>query len=298
MNLPNFIYRPDMLDHSAIQAALLAIQNPLPLISPPSLEDSDSLDTGSTPTPSIRVSPETPVDGTMISGRSASDPHLEEIQSQLDAATLPITYHEGFPALEDGTPFWRKLVTEDSVAFEAFVQYLELGGARKRTDLQGYPQEAVTEWFHVNFWTYRVKAFELYRVVDAQKTRLLRMLKTEDSHFVMAERLFKKIDTITDGVDFEEALKKLEPEKLINILDKIVKIQRISVGLAANGGAIEAEDLRRSPTTNVLVQQIVEKTGETVKVEEDTPDLLLDAPDAIEQAQDLIIKTQQQRPMD
>ncbi len=299
LNLPNFIYRPDMLDHTMIQRALLAFRDQAPTSTTTNSQGADSseeepdlfsdtilsslvLDQPGSTTTAIRVSPETRFQG------------IQDIQSQMEAAMIHLEYHEGFPALPDGTPFWERLATEPENAFDAFFSYIEAGPTRKRKDLIAYPTEQVNEWFHIYFWTYRVKAFELFKVVDANKRRVFRMLQTEDSHFKQAEKLLTKVTATLDGYTAEE-WKDVGIERLIGALEKLVKVQRISAGLSANGGAIEPEDLKRAPSTQVIVNQIVENTPETQKNREDDLDLLVDSPESVEMAQQLIISTQANR---
>lgn len=269
-NLPNFYYRADMLDHSDIASTLI------------NARDSFSTATPGATAPTISGSPET-----LSAGHEGKS--LGQLQETLDAAIVPLEYHEGFPALPDGKPFWNRLDCEPLEAYDAFVFYLEAGSTRKRSDLMGYPLDDVNEWFHVYYWQYRAKAFELFKVVDHNKRRIERLIRTEDDHYVMAEKLFRTIATVTSGHDFEEKLRSLDPEKLIGVLDKIVKIQRISTGLHANGGAVDPADLKKAPQTNVIVQQIVQNGAETVQKQEESMDILMDNPEAVELAQSLIL---------
>ena len=42
-------------------------------------------------------------------------------------AYTPLSYVEGFPAQQDGRPFWHKLPYEPAIAFAAFERYVEQG---------------------------------------------------------------------------------------------------------------------------------------------------------------------------
>jgi len=273
-NLPVFYYRADMLDHRTIAETLLHHKSEAGTVQ------------GSTPATTIRDTPKTPIDGQ--EGQVAQQT-LGQLQETLDAAMVTLEYHEGFPALPNGTPFWQQLDCEPRDAFDAFVFYLEAGSTRKRSDLIAYPTDSVNEWFHIYYWTQRAKAFELFKVVDHNKKRIERLLKTEDAHFVMSERLFRQLDKIMSGEDFEEKLKTLDPEKLVKVLDTIVKIQRVSAGLNANGGAVDPTDLKKAPQTTVILQQIVENQPESAQNTDESMDLLMDNPDAVDLAQQLVI---------
>lgn len=277
-NLPNFYYRADMLDHQDIAQILISAH-----------ENYNGTVQGSTPATTIRDTPETPVDGHDGPQSPIQVRTLGQLQETLDAAMVSLEYHEGFPALPDGKPFWKQLDCEPTAAYDAFVFYLEAGSTRKRSDLIGYPTDDVNEWFHIYYWQYRAKAFELFKVVDHNKRRIERLINTEDSHYVAAERIFRTIADAIKGPEFQEKLMALDPEKLVGVLDKVVKIQRISTGLNANGGAVDPADLKKAPQTNVIVQQIVQNGAETVQKSEESMDILMDNPDAVELAQSLIL---------
>lgn len=270
-DLPLFVYRPDMLDHNSLRETLRAVHN----TSSAGLTDA----TGSTTT-TIHIHP---------IGR-ASD--VTQAQSMLDSATIPLTYYEGFPVTPSGLPFWEKLTYEPKEAYNAFIDYLEMGGARQLYLLVAYDLGELKDWFHSFYWGYRVRSFDLFKLANAQKIKLQRMLQTEDSHFMMAEKLIKGVmNHLNTDNNLQSKIEELDLDKLVAVLDKLVKVQRISVGLAANGGNDPDMKPRRDPSVSIVMQQIT-NDGSQRKADADDFDLLQDDPESIELAQELIIKTQ------
>lgn len=270
-DLPIYVYRPDMLDHNALRSLLQAVHT--------SSSDESTSTEGST-TPTIHSHPQM---------RAAE---ISYAQSMLDSATVPLTYYEGFPVAPNGLPFWEKLPYEPKQSYDAFIYYLEMGGARQIHLLSAYDLGDLKDWFHSYMWAFRVRAFDLFRLANAQKIRLHRMLATEDSHFLMAEKLIKKVNQHLDtGTNFEDKIAELDLDKIVAVLDKLVKVQRISVGLAAQGGIDPEMKPRKDPSVQITMQQIT-NDGSQRKADSSDFDLLQDDPDSIELAQELIIKTQ------
>jgi hypothetical protein len=258
-DLPDYIYRADLLDHTLV---------------------ADGMKRHLDPTTTAILSP--------TEGRSEG---IQEIVAHINAARVELVYHEGFPALENGMPFWQQLPFETVEAYTAFTFYLEQGGARKMTDLIAWDLGEVKNWFHTYFWNFRVKAFDLYRSAHATRTKLTRMLSTEDDHFKLAAKLMQSLGTILEGPGFKDKLEALDADKAIGVLEKLVKVQRISVGLPANGSTTaDAAKPVAPPTTNIIMQQITE--GHVRKEETNDFDMLTEDPALVEMAQNLIIESQ------
>ena len=260
-NLPIYVYRPDMLDYGQIVRTL------------------QSTPTTTGPARSAVAEAYLP----------AAKMDVLELEAHIDAAMLHLGYAEGFPTMPTGTPFWQQLDFEPRECYDMFIAYLELGGARQLSSMIGYPLELLQECFNLYYWSYRVKAFDLYRVAHHQKKKLQRMLKTEEDHFEVAERMLGKLRTYLDAAIIDE--ESVTPEKAVNMLEKLVKIQRISVGLPANGESKENNAPRSMTPVNVIMQQIAAGNGQT-RNEVPTVDLLMEDPDAVDLAQELIIKMQ------
>lgn len=271
-DMPVFIYRPDLLDVDRIVRGIAAFY-------------SQAHNSGTThgPTP-------TTITGPIEHG--PQNPGMEDIQAELNAARYMLDYSQGFPTAPDGTPFWRKLSFETIDAYNAFVDYLDIGGARKLSDLIAYPQSLVHEWFHIHYWAERVRAFDQYRIVNHQKMQIQRMLQTEDSHYHMSKRYLDKLAVFLDKAEFNDD--NLSLDKAIGMMEKLVKIQRISVGLTANGEKFDQDAIRRDPSVQVVMQQITNeggggKTRDEVEIGRKFDQLMSD-PAALEKAQELIIQ--------
>lgn len=264
-DLPNYVYRADMLDHVLIQQTLTTFITQ---------QDED-------PTaPAIPHTHQAALQGPL------------DIQSQLDSASIALDYSQGFPTIANGMPFWQQLPFEPREAHDAFVFYLEQSGARKLHDLIAYPLEQVTEWFHLYYWPSRVRSFDLFRIANAQKVKLQRMLTTEDTHFLQAERIMSKLNAYFEAINVEELMDKIDPAQAVGMLEKLVKIQRISVGLSAAGGKEEIASVRTDPSISITMQQIAQGGGEKKREDADSFDMLSDDPDSVDLAQQLIISQQ------
>lgn len=255
--LPDYVYRADLLD--AREISELLAPTTANTLSPPSAETSG----------------------------------IQAVNAQIENAKVPLQYYEGYPALESGMAFWQQLDWEPREAYDAFVFYLELDGVRRLNSLIAYPMGDLQTWFHTYYWDMRVKAFDLYRVADAQRTKLRRMVSTEDKHFRLATKLFDSLALAVDDPDFADKLTKMEPDKLIKVLDSVVKIQRISAGLPAQGGTIPENKPAAQTTTVNIMQQITQ--GDVVHTEAEQVDVLSENPDMLDKMQDMLLEVQQKR---
>ncbi len=246
--LPEFIYRPDLLDVQAFKQ-----------LADPTLRQDE----------------------------------INDLQSQLEAAAVPLKYYEGYPSLPNGLPFWTQLEYESKDAFEAFLTYQQMGGARTLETLiyaGEYELGQLLDWFHMYFWNFRVIAFDMFKVVRHQKLKLLRSLNVEDSHFLLAERLMGELSTYLASDDFK--LTELKPLEAITMLEKITKLQRISAGLSEKGGFSDEVIPPKVQPVEVIMRQIASpKTEVTEDVE--VFDVLKESPENVELAQELIIRMNQ-----
>lgn len=242
----------------------------------------------------------------------------------LEAASVDVVYDEGFPAFLDGAAFWSRMDFEPDDAYYAFSIYLEMGdrkGARRLEDLyyelansassenqthfsqaallDGNARRRIKESFVFYNWGIRCKAYDLFKVAAHHKLRERRIVSTTDRHFLQAEKLMGKVETYFEKVDDETGdlawLTDLKATDAINILDKLVKIQRTSIGLSAHGlSGGEGGNLSSNAETETILRQLAtfaqdpnaEKNGSL------TSDLsvLLNDPETAALAQELVIK--------
>ena len=206
-------------------------------------------------------------------------------EHHLEAAFVPLTYAEGFPTLPNGLPVWAELEFEPQDAYFTFERYLRqpLGGngARQLFVLhQEITQEAtksitaaeilkdgapnlaqLQEFFDLYHWGVRAKAFDLFETAVIRRERMRRALTTEDRHFVVAQRLLDTvmgkmgIDPNTLQMDLlsEQAIEfwsDVTPKVAIDLLDRLTKLQRVSVGLPAGGPANQGGGSSNTPDAN------------------------------------------------
>lgn len=208
------------------------------------------------------------------------------LQDRVNASMVTISYHQGFPVLPNGQPFWQCLDYEPQEAHQAFLAYLELGAARQLHALESWKMDVLLDFYHVYYWGPRIQAFELYRVAQHQRIKLHRVLTVENDQYEKATQLIQKLmSALTD-----EKLEEMSGTQVLRALDTLMKTQRTAVGLSANGGAEQGKEAPKATTMELILQQVSQGAQpEKVKKDEDI-DLLMADPGAIEQAQKLILK--------
>jgi hypothetical protein len=264
-NLPRYIYRSDLLDHTIL----------LPLTtSSPESPCADAVT-------NLFGEPTTP---TTLTPSEANDILMSSI--------VPLDYNQGFPALPNGLPFWDKFDHEPANAFTCFANYLSIAGARTLSEcakLTGESAAVLYEWHNLYYWAFRARAYDMYRAAHQARLREARIFKTEDQHYLAAEGLFTSISNRLNSLT-EEDWQAIDPDKLVNMLDKVAKLQRLSAGLSSTSG----EPTKSAPTgvsVEVEMRNIAQKSHQA-QLSDDSFDsaLLLSDPDVLNTAQELIIK--------
>jgi hypothetical protein len=239
------------------------------------------------------------LDHTMF--QDVTEEKFDQLLDFLAAATIPITYYEGYPALPNGQPLWAQFTEFESAEDHAlFEKYLLLPGARQLALLTGLPTERGNALFHQYYWGLRAQASDAFAVAHYQRMREQRILKTDDKHFLESEKLLTKIFALGTQIDWDSL--KSEPDKFVNVLTKLVALQRQSLGISlqhpkdsSNKAAQPVELLMRSLTqtttatqTNINGQPILTPEGELTQ-ELDIREILAKAPD-VGALQELILK--------
>lgn len=238
----------------------------------------------------------------------------EERHMRLEAATVPITWDYGYPAIDDTTPMWERLDWEPAHLFDAFLRYLELPKASEGdnpvrmlpllSQALGIPVKELADASNTYYWAIRFRAYDLYLIACHQKQREQRIMTIEGKHFTMAENYLKKIDTIL-GKRLDRDLQELQDQDssvhddlklkdLVDIIQKLTTIQRIAVGIPANG-VDQSETFqvgRRNQTTEDAFKEIASHGSPAKKSDSRSAsmDQLLSNPDDLAAAQDLIIR--------
>lgn len=213
--------------------------------------------------------------------------HLE---GMLESSRIYLEYHHGYPTIKDELPFWSKMEWEPESAFEEFLRYLELGGARKLSDLNHTAPDLIKQYYHMYYWGYRAAAFDMYLVAHHHRLRHQRIFEVEDTHWKAAKSLFTKLNTALDQYD-PEKLKEVEPDKLVKMLKTAVDIQRLAAGLTVGGLTKEGENGPKAPSVEITMRQIAENQGvkPTQEAEIDFSQIY-DDPEKLAAAQSVVIK--------
>jgi hypothetical protein len=214
------------------------------------------------------------------------------LQQLLGSAILNLNYAEGYPSLPTGLPVWARLEWEEDEPYNIFNEYLEQPGVRTIYGLQGISLDQGLEWFTLNYWSWRAKAYDLYQAAHEQRMRVRRILKTEGSHYELAEKLLNQVRQRVAAFS-EEELEAIDPIAAVNMMEKLVRVQRVSLGLPAAGALDESKALARTPLPIDLQMRKLTKDSiyDEQRRQDDTEiDILRDSPEALEMAQDLILK--------
>lgn len=218
----------------------------------------------------------------------------DEQRRQAEALTssiVYINYHQGFPTLAKDQPFWRKLEFETKDAFDWFLRFLQLDGARELTRLEGQHGDLLYEWYNQNYWKYRAQAYDLFTAAHHTRLREKRIFELNDKHYQKGEAIFNKIAAVISDKGNDE-WNKLEIPEAVQLMKTIGDFQRKAVEVHAIKGQ----------TTNHKLTSLEKITHENANVDthvvnmdpddegSETMARLFDDPEALEQAQALILK--------
>lgn len=253
----------------------------------------------------------------------------------LEMAILDLDYRQGFPALADGEPFWGQLPCEPDEAYRAFIAYLDtprapgqrlgmLHAKNKSKDsgtnrythplgptntnqvpvrqlhllgtIVGKPTSDLMECSYLFYWPQRVRAYDLFTIAIHKKRKEQRLMELEDDHYDMASSFIASARAQLEKMLDEPEECELKPKELIDLLSKMVQLQRISVGAsplgATNGKASGEGTIPQNADLEVIMRTITQNSGVVVNKDTsgDTTKLLLQDPEALHQAQELIIR--------
>ncbi len=156
-----------------------------------------------------------------------------------DAAFVPLEYTEGFPTLPSGQPIWLRFDYEPLQAFQAFQDYLnqaEIEGTRYLFGLtqtfSKFDIDQLGDLYTLYHWDCRSRAYDLFNTALVARARQHRVLSMEDDHYLKAERLLNIAMEYIGGDEFEALL---NPKVAIELLKVVTNLQRVSVGLPAQG---------------------------------------------------------------
>lgn len=207
----------------------------------------------------------------------------EELQA-LQTAYIDLSFEYGYPTLPDGRPYWHKLDFEPGFAYGAFQIYLEQldVGPRELTKLaentellvlasrmagmedgkliaKDVLRRQVVEFSILYYWRSRSKAHDLYKDAAYRHVRLRRQMNVESSHYDMATALMKRLqDDVFTSKDFWE---NMSGKTAVDLLAKLVSIQRVSVGLPA-AGPLSQKETPEDMTFEMIMRTIGQRSAQ------------------------------------
>jgi len=226
----------------------------------------------------------------------------EDREALLNGASIEIVYFEGYPTMPDAGAMWSQWDFEPADLFTAFKDYLTMSetyGARRLDSLDTtLPREVLQEAMIFFYWRQRAKAHDLFRVAADRKLRESRILTSQDRHYLTAEGLIQKVLSYfnrADEGDGDHWMDELTPKVGMEMLDKLVSIQRRSLGLNSSGSTSPLEAGYPAHAALEVALRTVAKGAEDPnssggKGSDATIETLLGDPEAARLAQELIIR--------
>lgn len=229
----------------------------------------------------------------------------------LEAATLNITFDHGYPAFDETTPLWGRLPGETEEAFSTYTLFLELPETSKAdnpvrllpliAEATGTSLERVSEWCNIYYWHWRARAYDLFLQACHRKQREQRIMSIEGSHFAMAEKMLAQVQDLANRklqqeialiTENDEAETESKVKDLIDMAVKLASLQRVSVGLPANGPEKLDVSLPRHATVAEAFKSIAKEgaADEATTSRSVEMDTLLANPDELARAQELLIR--------
>lgn len=227
-----------------------------------------------------------------------------ERQDALQHAFVPLDYGEGFPTLPSGTPYWNQLEHEPIEDYQLLDLYLQLPtlaeGARSLSFLPSLIEqhlqrdinlEKLQVLFSTYYWRYRAKSYDLFREAARRKQMELRALDVNNNHYLLAERLLKKLELYLDNE--EDFWDLMTPKAAIDFLKALTSLQRVSVGMPSAGPPMVSTEGLGSPSFEVTLRTLAQESHESKSSETQNAEAVSAAladPKIAGLAQELIIK--------
>ncbi len=264
--------------------------------------------------------------------RTFEDLSLTEQQDICETAIVELDYSEGFPMQPDGEPFWNRLTFEPSEAHKAFITYLDMprsnschASQKKFTssawsasnhkqglaapvrqlhlikDLIGCTTDELLSMFYIYNWAARVQAYDMFVIASHAKQQEYRLLDTENNHFLMAQKYIQFAETFLDQVFASPGEYELSPKEALDLLMKMVQLQRISLGVMPNAPGSGKNDssngVPQNASMEVILRTMAQKSnGDSAassangNTSSDFMQRIFDNPDDLDQAQELIVR--------
>ena len=237
---------------------------------------------------------------------------LDAFEEDIDAAFVSLDYTEGFPTIAS-KPFWMQLAFEPPSAYINFEQYLrqaDIKGIRQLHLLESDHNSSadLLEEYSLYYWAERAKAFDTFNIIHRRRERERQALTVENQHLMMGNRLFDICESYltANASELEETL---SPKNFVEMLKMATTLQRISVGLPANGpspASAEHPITGEGKSIEVTLRQIAasnqvpatnngQSSAQAEKeAQQNVLRSLLSDPDSLNLAQELIVRVNKQ----
>lgn len=244
----------------------------------------------------------------------------EDEQSDfLEAAIIDLDYSQGFPVTPTGEPFWGQLPYEPSEQYRAFIAFLELP---TRGESNGGPQAVrqmhvlctqlntdtrqILESSYLYYWQVRARAYDLFKAASHAKLKERRLMSAEDEHYNMAAQYIAWANTFLTNAFQDPESAGLKPKDVMDLMHRMIQVQRLSAGASPFSQALNKNDtnpLPQNATLEVILRTLAQNSGlittntsaadaaaEQEATQEDLTKKLLQNPEMLQQAQELIIR--------
>jgi hypothetical protein len=185
---------------------------------------------------------------------------------QVEAASELLQYHDGYPTVSSGSPFWSQLKHEpqkEHLLFKAFLDLDENDGIRLIDNLaanENLPLQTIREMSLEYYWSARARSYDLFVVAAEAKRREVRTRKTEDSHFTVAGGILQAVvDRVNDEPDL---IKQMDAKDLFDLFEQMVKVQRLSLGLTgANASTNNGLPMNPGQSVELILRSLTKNVG-------------------------------------
>lgn len=198
--------------------------------------------------------------------RSDMLPSGHVTEEDVDAASVGLFYHEGFPTLSNGSTFWNQLPHEPREYYELFQKYLDQAaeiGIRQIDMLSASCDKSPDELsalLHEFMWSSRARAYDMFIVAAEAKRREHLTRKMENKHFDRAGALLAKLEERFEG-EFEDWIEELNAKEAIEVMVELSKLQRTSVGLTGQNASSTNKDIAPGTSAEVILRRITQNGG-------------------------------------
>lgn len=186
-------------------------------------------------------------------------------ESDVESASEGLFYFEGYPTLSTGQTFWHQLPHEPYEAYILFTQFIEQAeelGIRQLDLLAvatNQDLDILQDRYHEYLWGVRARSHDVFCTAAEQKKRVLRTRKAENKHYDIASTL---MDTLMQKFEDSDWIEELDAKAAIEVLESLVKIQRLSLGLTGQHASSMARDrLPDGASSEAIIRQITRNSG-------------------------------------